>query len=207
MSISLTKGQSISLTKENGSKLKNICIGANWSAIQVTSFFGRKSTKDVDLDLSVGMYDESGRLIEKLYFGNYRSKPISGMTHSGDDRTGDSDGDDGLDNEVITIDLEMLPSNAAYLGLVLNSYSMIDFKDIPSASVRIYEGTPSRVDSEFASFNIANDAKFSGAYCMVLGGLYRKPGDDWKFKSIGEPTSDRDLSTLLQTVGVNYARA
>jgi tellurium resistance protein TerZ len=203
--INLTKGQRISLTKENGEKLKHICVGANWSAIQVKSFFGGTKTKDVDLDLSVGAFDAQGNFVEKLYFGNYRHKPISGMNHSGDDRTGDTDGDDGLDNEVVTIDIEKLPGNVAYLALVLNSYTLIDFKDIPSASVRIYEGTPSRVDAEFARFDITNNEKFAGSYCMILGALYRKPGADWKFQSIGEPTDDRDLGKLLNTVSQHYA--
>ena len=61
--INLTKGQRISLTKENGEKLKHICLGANWSAITKKGFFGTK-TQSVDLDLSVGAYDQQGNLLQ-----------------------------------------------------------------------------------------------------------------------------------------------
>lgn len=193
--INLTKGQKISLTKENGQKLEKMCVGVNWGAIVKKGFFGGSSTKSVDLDASVGVFSADGRLLERVYFGQLSGK---GIQHSGDDREGDTDGDDGLDNEVITIDLTCVHPEASFLGLVLNSYDKIDFADIPYASVRIYEGTPSRVDNIIAKFEIANSAEFAGKVCMIMGGVY-KHNNEWKFNSIGQPTEDRGLDSLFNS--------
>ncbi len=196
MSINLVKGQKIDLKKNDGSKLNSFCVGANWGAIEKTSFFGNKKMEAVDLDLSVGLFDNKKSLVNTIYFGNLHER---GVNHSGDDLTGDTDGDDGLDNEIISINLADIPSNIEQIVFVLNSYQGHDFAIVPFASIRLYEGTASRVNKIFATFNIASDAKFAGYVSMVLGKLYRRNAE-WKFSAIGEPTRDRKLQQTLNTV-------
>ncbi|MGD1524612.1 TerD family protein [Vibrio harveyi] len=196
--LSLSKGQRLSLEKQDGSSLKNICIGLNWGAVEKKGWFGT-SKKAVDLDASVGQYGPNGQEAAKpVYFGN---KKMQGIHHSGDDLTGDMDGDDGLDNEVIQIDLSQIPAHVDKLGFVLNSYgNKYTFDQIPYASIRIYEGTPSRVDNVLAKFEVASEAEFAGKFAMVLGSVYRHEGA-WKFKAIGEATGDRDLQSLISYAG------
>lgn len=200
MSISLEKGQRISLEK-GGKKLDRVCVGVNWGAIEKKGFFGTKKVA-VDLDASVCMYDGEKQCLDVIYFGQLKSKDGS-INHSGDDLTGDMDGDDGLDNEIITIQLNKIPANVEKVAVVLNSFKGQDFATIPFASVRLYEGTPTRVDSVLANYNIANDSKFSGSVSMVLGLLYRH-NNEWKFKAIGEPTRDRKLQETVNTVARDY---
>lgn len=201
MAVSLAKGQKISLKKENGSDLTSFCIGANWGQIETKGFFGTKK-EEVDLDLSVGMFDSNNNLAKEniVYFGNLKA---SGVQHSGDDRGGDADGDDGLDNEVITINLSQIPANIEQVVFVLNSFKGQDFASVPFASIRLYEGTPSKVNQIVATYNIASDPKFAGHVSMILGKLYRRNGE-WKFSAIGEPTKDKELGTTLQTVQQKY---
>jgi tellurium resistance protein TerZ len=196
MSINLQKGQKINLAKNDGTKLTSFCVGANWGAIDGTGFFGGKRKVAVDLDLSVGVFDNNKILEEVVYFGNLNTQ---GVTHSGDDLTGDVDGDDGLDNEVVLISLNQIPSHIDQLVFVLNSYKGQDFATIPFASIRLYEGTPDRVNNIVATFDIVSDKKFSGYVSMILGKLYRRNGE-WKFSAIGEPTKDKELQQTLQTV-------
>lgn len=199
--ISLEKGQRISLEK-NGSSLNEICVGINWGAIEKKGFFGGVKKEAVDLDASVGVFNAEKQLIEAVYFGAL--KGLNGaILHSGDDRTGDMDGDDGLDNEIITIKMNSLPAGVDKVAIVLNSFAGHDFKTIPFASIRLYEGTPTRVDNIIANYNIANDSKFNGSVSMVLGILYRH-NSGWKFRAVGEPTSDRKLQGTLQTVAELY---
>lgn len=195
MAISLAKGQKINLKKDNGSDLTSFCVGANWGAIEKKGIFGNKK-EAVDLDLSVGIFDNNKNLAEVVYFGKLQS---SGIKHSGDDRTGDADGDDGLDNEVIQINLSQIPANIDNVVFVLNSFKGQDFATIPFASIRLYEGTPSRVNEIVATYNIASDSKFAGYVSMILGKLYRRQGE-WKFSAIGEPTKDAKLEQTLKTV-------
>jgi len=86
---------------------------------------------------------------------------------------------------------------------VLNSFQGQDFADIPYAHIRLYEGTPQRVDEVLAKLDIANDQAFSGKVSMVLGRFYKKD-NDWKFQSIGEAVNDRDLEQTCQTVAKSY---
>jgi tellurium resistance protein TerZ len=199
MAISLQKGQKISLEKTNGSALTNICVGVNWGAITKKGFFGTK-TVAVDLDASCAIFDANKNLLDVVYFGNLKSV---GIQHSGDDLVGDTDGDDGLDNEVINVNLSHLPPNAEQVVFVLNSFSGDDFKTIPFASIRLYEGTPDRVDSIHAVYDIANDPKFAGSVSMILGKLYKHNGN-WKFSAIGETTKDTKLEKTIKTAEMSY---
>lgn len=200
MAISLQKGQRISLDKEDGGQISQLCVGVNWGAIEKTGFFGGKKKQAVDLDASCATYDVNKEVLEIVYFGQLKGQ---GIQHSGDDRTGDIDGDDGLDNEVLMVNLGQVSSAAEQIVFVLNSFQGQDFKTIPFASIRLYEGTPTRVDNILATFDIANDPKFAGSVSMVLGKLYKNK-NKWKFSAIGETTQDRKLEGTLKTVQSKY---
>ena len=203
MAISLQKGQRVSLEKSDGSSLKKVCFGVNWGMIEKKSgWFGRKKKEAVDLDASAAIFDEKKELIDIVYFGKLISD-CRGIIHSGDDLTGDEDGDDGLDNEVIEVDLSLIGQSADQVAFLLNSYKGQDFKDIPFASIRIYEGTPERVVNLFATYDVANDIKFAGSVSMIMGKLYIHQ-NNWKFHAIGDPTPDRDLKETIITVGDQY---
>jgi tellurium resistance protein TerZ len=201
MAINLEKGQRINLEKSNGTKLQNICVGVNWGAIEKKGFFGTKK-EAVDLDASCAVYDNNKSHIDSVNFRKLISSDRA-IKHSGDDLTGDLNGDDGLDNEVITLDFSNLNPSANYVAFFINSFRGQDFKDIPFASIRIYEGTPTKVSQEFARFDVANDATFAGSVSMVLGVFYKK-NDDWKFSAVGVPTSDKKLEQTIVTIQQNH---
>ncbi len=202
MAINLVKGQKINLKKDNGSTLQNICVGVNWGAIEKKGWLGGVKKEAVDLDASCVLYDNFKNAIDVIYFGSLKSKDGS-IKHSGDDLTGDMDGDDGLDNEIITVDFSKLSSNVEHVAFVLNSFRGHDFGTIPFASIRIYEGTPTRVNEIFATYNIAKGEGFAGHVSMVMGVFYKRNGE-WKFNAIGEPTKDRKLEETIKTVQQNY---
>lgn len=202
MAINLQKGQRINLVKSSGSTLQNICVGINWGAIEKKGWFGGTSKVAVDLDASCALYDDNKNVLDIIYFGKLRSNDGS-IAHSGDDLTGDMDGDDGLDNEIITVDFSKLNPAVTNIAFVLNSFRGQDFGTIPFASIRIYEGTPTRVNEVFATFDIANGSGFAGHVSMVMGVFYKK-NDEWKFNAIGEPTKDKDLKQTINTVTNQY---
>lgn len=201
MAINLQKGQRISLEKSNGSKLQHVCVGINWGAIEKKGLFGKKK-EAVDLDGSCALYNEQKQVVDVVYFRNLRSKD-GAIAHSGDDLTGDLNGDDGLDNEVITLDLSRLDPSVTSVAFFLNSFQGQDFGLIPFASIRIYEGTPTKVNEVFATYNIAGDGGFAGHVSMVMGVFYKRNGE-WKFNAIGEPTKDRDLQQTVGTIQQQY---
>ncbi len=201
MPISLVKGEKIKLTKDDGNKLEEVCVGVNWGAIQKKVLFF-KTTEAVDLDASAILFDKNNNIIEPVYFGNLKSKD-GAVKHSGDDLVGDEGGDDGLDNEIISINLNKLSSNVDKIVFILNSYRGQDFAIVPFATMRFYEGTPTKVKNVIANYNIAGDPKFSGHVAMVLGKIY-KHNNEWKAEAIGEPTRDKTLKETIETVMKSY---
>ena len=200
MSIELHKGDSITIEKPDGSAVKQLCVGVNWGAIQSKGLFGRQKRVGVDLDASCITYNANKEVVELVYYGKLS---VPGIKHSGDDIVGDTDGDDGLDNEVIMLNMPEVNSEAEQIVFVLNSFQNHDFKDIPFASIRLYEGTPTQVDNELASYDIANDPQFAGSTSLVLGKMTRQESD-WSFKAIGEITNDEKLESTAKTVKREY---
>lgn len=198
MTINLQKGQRIDLRKNNGELLKNVCVGVNWGAIEKKTLLGGISKESVDLDASCILFDAAKNVWDVVYFGNLISKDKA-IKHSGDDLTGDIDGDDGLDNEIITIDFSKIDHTVAYAAFVLNSFRGHDFSKIPFASIRIYEGTPTDVVNNIAQYNIAKEPNFVGHVSMVMGVFYKR-NNEWKFNAVGQPTKDKNLENIIVTV-------
>lgn len=194
--INLKKGASIKLEKE-GTRLRQICIGLNWGAIHKKGFFRSltgSNTVSVDLDGAVSLF-AGNQLTETIYYQKLVSYNGS-IRHSGDDLTGDLDGDDGLDNEVITIDLPQIEPHVDTIYIYLNSYKGQDFGEIPYSKVRIYEGTPDYVNEVLATFNLSVDDKFKGFVSMMMGKLTRTKGNRWEFTALGEPLSPRKIPQI-----------
>lgn len=225
MAINLEKGQRINLEKSNGSKLTNFCVGCNWGAITEKGFFGLiTKTIDVDLDLSCLMFDENGSPVDHIYSPLFRfadrNKELGlpngkldsadrALHHTGDDLTGDQDGDDGLDNEIITVDLQRVSSNVNQIVFFLNIYNNADyagdFSGIPYASIRMYEGTPTKVNQVFAQYDVATKTECVGKRGIVMGKLYRRNGE-WKFAAIGDAFEDRSIVQTIARVIRDYSK-
>ena len=211
MAIRLEKGQRINLEKESGTKLTNFCVGCNWGAIIKKTFFGLStSVADVDLDLSCMMFDAYGKVVEgKLPKGKLDSCDRA-LHHTGDDLTGDQDGDDGLDNEIITVDLNRVNTNINSIVFFLNIYNNNeysgDFSGIPYASIRMFEGTPERPQKQvFAQYNVATKTDCIGKRALIMGKLYRHNGN-WKFAAIGDAFEDRGIAMTIVRVARDYSK-
>ncbi len=196
--LNLTKGDKLNLQKENGTKLTSFCVGLNWGAILKKGLFGNEKKEAVDLDASAALFDENNQLIEIVSFRQLTSSDKA-IKHSGDDMKGDLDGDDGLDNEIITVDLAKLNPKIDKVVFILNSFRGQDFADIPYAHIRVYQGTATQVNSIFAKFNISAESKFKGFVSMAMAKLYKHKGE-WKIETIGEPTQDKKLEDTVATI-------
>ena len=218
MAIRLEKGQRINLEKNNGSKLTQFCVGCNWGAIEKGGFLGfGKNVQDVDLDLSCVMLDANGNLCDHIYSPLYKREFLArygmppgkidsndfALHHSGDDLKGDQNGNDGLDNEIITVDLTRVSPNVSQIFFFLNNCGKEDFSQIPYASIRMYEGTPQRVKEVFAQYDVAAEPQYSGKTALIMGKLYRRNGE-WKFSAIGDAYADANLCETIKRIATNY---
>lgn len=219
MAIRLEKGQRINLEKSTGERLTHFCVGCNWGAITRRGFLGIKSTQDVDLDLSCVLTDADGNMVDHIYSPLYRRDLLArygcpagkldtterALHHSGDDLQGDTGGDDGLDNEIITVDLTRVNPRVHQIFFILNNCGREDFSQIPYAAIRMYEGTPHHVQHVFAAYDVAADPRYAGRRAMVMGKLYRRDGN-WRFAAIGDPTDDSFVGQTVQRILSDYAK-
>ncbi len=218
MAINLTKGQKIDLRKSSGETLTNFCVGVNWGAIEKKALFGlSKTIQNIDLDLSCVLIDEQNNVCDHLYSPLYRVEILQkfglpkgklltsdgAMKHTGDDLEGDKGGDDGLDNEIITVDLTKLNSNVSQIFFFLNNAGNEDFSQVPYAKIRMYEGSPTRVQSVFADYNVSAESQYSGKRSIIMGKLYKRNGE-WKFSAIGDPTEDTFLGQTIHRIIKSY---
>lgn len=218
MAINLAKGQKIDLRKSSGETLTSFCVGVNWGAIEKKTLFGlSKTTQDVDLDLSCVLIDEQNNICDHLYSPLYRVEVLQqfglpkgklltsdgALKHTGDDLAGDKGGDDGLDNEIITVDLTKLNPNVNQIFFFLNNAGTEDFAQIPYAKIRMYEGTPTRVQSVFADYNVSAEGQYGGKRSIIMGKLYKRSGE-WKFSAIGDPTDDTFLGQTIHRIIKSY---
>ncbi len=221
MAINLIKGQRIDLKKSTGAALSDFCVGVNWGGIESKGFLGlSKSVKDVDLDLSAALLDTQGALCDHIYSPLYKPEGLAkfglppgklaaangALKHTGDDRAGDSGGDDGLDNEVITVSLNQVPSTVGQIVFFLNNCGEEDFSMIPYAKIRMFEGTPTSVKDVFASYNVAAEPQYRGKRALILGRLYRH-SSEWKFAAIGDPTDDIFVAQTVVRIAKEYSQS
>ena len=218
MAINLSKGQKIDLRKSTGETLTSFCVGVNWGAIEKKALWGlSKSVINIDLDLSCVLIDDQNNICDHLYSPLYRVEVLQqfglpkgklltsdgAMKHTGDDLEGDKGGDDGLDNEIITVDLNRLNANVSQIFFFLNNAGGEDFSQIPYAKIRMYEGTPTSVQSVFADYNVSAEAQYVGKRSIIMGKLYKRNGE-WKFSAIGDPTEDTFLGQTIQKIVKSY---
>lgn len=202
MAINLTKGQRVDLTKGNPS-LTNLVVGLGWDPVASGSsrngffgslFGGGSSNNNVDCDASVLLLGENGKLQSNkdvIYFGNLKSSDYS-VTHTGDNLTGDGDGDD----EQILIDLTKVSPSVHKILFVVNIYDAQKrnqhFGMIQNAFIRIVNRSSNQ---EMIRYNLTED--YSGSTCLVVGEIYRH-GADWKFAAIGNGITVSGLKEVVE---------
>jgi len=191
MSITMTKGQKISLSKDSGDQLTRVKMGLGWDPIETTSVFGRKKTKSVDLDASCLLLDVNRAVVDTVWFRQLKSKDGS-IQHTGDNLTGAGDGDD----ESILVDLGRVPAGVDMLVFTVNNYSRQGFNEVANASCRLVD---ERSGAEIARY----DLSAQGAHtAMVMAKVYRHNGE-WKMAAIGDSGDGRtvkDIVGLVQAV-------
>ena len=193
MSVSLQKGQKVSLSKDNAG-LSKVVIGLGWDEVkQARGGFFAPKPQPIDCDASAIML-QNGHFVNKgdvIYFGNLRHQTGT-VQHMGDNLTGAGDGDD----EQIIVDLANVPAQYDRIVLVVNIYQAIQrrqhFGLIQNAFIRLVDG---RNNVEMCRYNLTEN--YSGMTSMIFGEVYRNNGE-WKFNAIGQGTNDPGLSELLR---------
>jgi tellurium resistance protein TerD len=172
--VSLSKGQNVSLSKEDPS-LSEVLVGLGWDPRGTDG-------AEFDLDASVFLLNSTGKVRNErdfIFYNNLTSADGS-IQHTGDNRSGQGDGDD----EAIKVNLPQVPADVEKMVFVVTIHEADkrrqNFGQVGGAFIRIVNNKTGR---EVARFDLSEDA--STEVAMLFGELYRHNGE-WKFKAVGQ---------------------
>jgi len=190
MSISLNKGGNLSLSKE-APGLAKILVGLGWDT--------RSSDgQDFDLDASAFLLKEGDKVRgdTDFIFYNQLKSPDGSVEHTGDNTTGEGDGD----AEAIKVDLSRVPPEINKIAVAVTIHDADarrqNFGMVTNAFVRIVNEAN---NGEIARYDLSEDASTETA--MILAELYRH-GAEWKFKAVGQGYNG-GLGPLARNFGVS----
>ena len=171
--------------------LTKVLVGLGWDA-RVTD------GTDFDLDASVFVCGDDSKVLSDAHFIFYNNKtsPDGSVEHTGDNRTGEGDGDD----EAVKIDLSKVPENVRKLVFAVTIHDAAarsqNFGQVANAFMRVVNQDG---DKELARYDLSED--YSVETAMIFGEVYRH-NDEWKFKAIGAGF-EGGLGPLASSHGVN----
>ena len=190
MAVSLSKGGNVSLSKE-APGLSNIVIGLGWDsrATDGAAF---------DLDASAFLVKEDGKVrndSDFVFYNNAKSSDGS-FQHTGDNTTGEGEGDD----EQIKASLNSIPGEVTKIAFAVTIHDaesrQQNFGMIQSAFIRVVNEANNQ---EIVRYDLSED--FSTETALIFGEIYRN-GTDWKFKAVGQGFAG-GLGPLAKNFGVN----
>jgi tellurium resistance protein TerD len=188
--VSLSKGGNVSLSKE-APGLTRILIGLGWD---VRSTDGA----EFDLDASVFLVDSSGRVrsdSDFIFYNNLKSTDGS-VEHTGDNRTGEGEGDD----EAVKVTLPGVPPEIAKLVVAVTIHDAAarqqSFGQVANAFIRVVNDDNG---TEIARYDLSEDASTETA--MIFGEVYRN-ANEWKFRAVGQGFAG-GLAPLAKSYGVS----
>lgn len=191
--ISLTKGQKIDLTKGNPN-LTKIVVGLGWDT---NKYSGGNA---FDLDAAAFLLRAGGRAtgIQDFIFYNNLQGGNGSVVHTGDNLTGEGDGDD----EQIKVDLKAVPADIEKVAITITIHEADirnqNFGQVSNAFVRIVDETTGR---EVLRYDLGED--FSVETAIVVCELYRHQGE-WKFAAVGSGFSG-GLRALANNFGLQVS--
>jgi tellurium resistance protein TerD len=190
MSVSLSKGGNVSLSKE-APGLRAVLVGLGWDVRTTTG-------ADFDLDASALMVGADSKILSDkhfIFFNNLTS-PDGSVEHTGDNLTGEGEGDD----EVIKVNLAGVPGDVDRIVVTVSIYDadgrQQSFGQVRNAFIRVVNQDDSR---EITRYDLSEDASTETA--MIFGELYRS-GAEWKFRAVGQGYST-GLAGIARDFGVN----
>lgn len=190
MALSLQKGGNISLSKQDAN-LSHILIGLGWDARSTDG-------QDFDLDASAFLLNSGGRVRndQDFIFYNQTSSVEGSVEHTGDNRTGEGEGDD----ESIKINLQRVPSEIEKIAISVTIHDAEgrrqNFGQVSNAFIRVVNEDNGQ---EMTRFDLGED--FSIETAVIFGEVYRHNGE-WKFRAVGQGYAG-GLHALATGYGVN----
>jgi len=188
MSVSLSKGQSVSLQKSGGGTLTVVRMGLGWQAAPKKGLFGSRS-RQIDLDASAVMFSDH-QLADVVFFQHLVSNDGS-VRHTGDNLTGGSGGED---DESILVDLPRVPEHVNQIVFTVNSYTGQTFQEVRLAHCRLVDETTGQ---ELARYSLSGGGAHTG---QVMAKVVRDAEGGWQMAAIGAPARGKTFQDMLPAI-------
>ena len=193
MAINLKKGQRVAL--EDSMKLA--MVGLGWDTNRYDGGY------DFDLDASVFLLGSNGKLLrdEDFVFYNNLNGRDGAVVHTGDNLTGDGDGDD----EVIMIDFTKIPEEITKIAVVVTIYDADvrrqNFGQVDNAYIRLAKLADEfdTVGTPILRFDLTEE--FSVETALVGAEIYKRNGE-WKFNAVAAGY-EGGLEAICRSFGAN----
>ncbi|MFD5467031.1 TerD family protein [Kitasatospora sp. NPDC127059] len=188
MTVSLAKGQKISLEKPGGGQLTVVRMGLGWRAVQRKGFLAKllSAGQEIDLDASAVLF-AGGKAVDVVFFQHLTSNDGS-VRHSGDNLVGGAG--DATDDESITVDLTKVAAEVDQILFTVNSFTGQTFQEVEAAFCRLVDET---TGTELARYTLTG----GGAYtAQIMAKVQRTPGG-WQMAAIGQPAGGRTFQDLM----------
>merc|ERR1712241_1236219 len=158
--------------------MRHVVAGLGWDT----------SSDDVDLDVSVVLMDQGGGHVETVFFGNLE---YAGVTHSGDNLTGEGSGDD----ETITLELDKIPSSVRQLIFIINIYTNgKSFSDVANPYCRVVSSD----GEEFCRYQLSEAGSEQALLAARL--FWDASSKRWSFQAAGMPCSGKTWKDSMPVV-------
>lgn len=190
MSISLSKGQKIDLSKASPGLARAI-VGLGWDTNKYSGGF------DFDLDASAFLVGENGKCQndQDFIFYNNLQGGNGSVVHTGDNRTGEGEGDD----EQVKIDFSKVPNHIHKIAITVTIHDALqrrqNFGQVSNAFVRVVNEDN---NEEVLRYDLAED--FSVETAIVVCEIYRHNGE-WRFSAVGSGF-EGGLASLCRNYGL-----
>ncbi|MFF7588337.1 TerD family protein [Kitasatospora purpeofusca] len=187
MSVSLAKGQKLSLEKPGGGRLGVVRMGLGWRAAQRKGFLAKLfASQEIDLDASAVLFS-GGKPVDVVFFQHLTSNDGS-VRHSGDNLTGGAG--DATDDETITVDLNAVPAEVDQILFTVNSFTGQTFQEVENAFCRLVD---TQTGSELARYTLTG----GGAYTAQIMAKMQRTQAGWQMTAIGQPAGGRTFQDLM----------
>ena len=179
----IPQGQQIIVDMNLG---QQIWIGAKWDKVEGKNI--------VDLDATVVMIDEVGKIADACYYNKQRSD-CNSIVHSGDQVSGEKEGYD----ETITVNLPTINYQVSYLAILVSNAKGTGFADSKTSCIAVYQGQAKLTEIYLGRQDPSTNS--------VLVSLMRRVNPTWSYINVSTPGPGKNFTESENMIRSNLYMA
>jgi tellurium resistance protein TerZ len=190
VTVNMTKGQKVSLSKAGGGTLTSVRMGLGWKAAPKRGLFAAFRSREIDLDASAVLF--AGQEAVDVVFYQHLTSNDGSIRHTGDNLVGGAG--QGGDDESILVDLPRVPGRVDQIVFTVNSFSGQTFQEVENAFCRLVDETTGQ---ELARYTLTGGGPYTA---QIMAKVQRAADGSWSMTAIGTPAQGRTFKDLMPAI-------